>query len=51
MTGLGSASGHGTIAGGLSFAPNLDAAIGAYRGTLGLELVEEARVSGRLVRA
>ena len=39
---------HGTILGGLSTVPDLDAALAAYRDTLGLALVEDGRVSSGL---
>ncbi|QYU69462.1 VOC family protein [Leptolyngbya sp. 15MV] len=42
---------HGTILGGLSTVPDLDAALAAYRDTLGLALVEEGRVPAALAQA
>ncbi len=39
---------HGTILGGLSTVPDLDAAIAAYRDTLGLDLVEQGRLEASL---
>ena len=42
---------HGTIMGGLSTVPDLDAALVAYRDTLGLELVEQGELPSDLAES
>ncbi len=42
---------HGTILGGLSTVPDLDAALAAYRGVLGLELVEQGTLDPALAQS
>lgn len=48
VTRVGEAVTHGTILGGLSTVPDLDLAIGAYRDTLGLNLVEQGEIHADL---
>ena len=42
---------HGTISGGLSTVPDLDAGIRAYRDCLGLDLVEQGELSSELAQS
>lgn len=42
---------HGTILGGLSTVPDLDAGLAAYRDTLGLDLVEQGELSADLAES
>lgn len=42
---------HGTILGGLSTVPDIEAGLSAYRDTLGLELVEQGKLSAGLAES